>query len=128
MNLNNKEFTLLSKEQTFGSDKIDVIERLGVKCAVSDFAILLGGYVVDDDYVDDDSSLKGRTSFWYLSSYDTYGDIYEIDPYGCLGLNFDGSSYSGIRPVLPYSNISDISSNLVMGRSGLLEVEYGEYI
>ena len=42
MNFGTNEFTLLSDEQTFGSRKIDVIKQLGGKCAISDFAILLG--------------------------------------------------------------------------------------
>lgn len=36
MNFGTNEFTLLSDEQTFGSRKIDVIEQLGGKCAISD--------------------------------------------------------------------------------------------
>ena len=75
MNFGTNEFTLLSDEQTFGSCKIDVIERLGEKCAISDFAILLGAYVNDDYHVDGDSSLKGRTGWWYLSSSDGAGDV-----------------------------------------------------
>ena len=127
MNFNNKEFTLLSYEQTFGRSKIDVIERLGGKCAISDFAILLGSHTYDDYYIDDDSSLKGRASDWYLSSSDGQGDMYEVSYYGRKDMNFAGERTSAVRPALPYSNISDISSNVVRGRSGLLEVEYGEY-
>lgn len=126
MNFSDKEFTLLSYEQTFGSSKIDVIERLGVKCAASDFAILLGAKVNNDDHVDDDSSLKGRIGWWYLSSAYGAGGISIVD--------FDNSGYDSnlilsgcVRPVIPFSNISDISSNAVRGRNGLLEVEYGEY-
>ncbi len=126
MNFSDKEFTLLSKEQTFGNSKIDVIERLGVKCAASDFAILLGAKVNNDDHVDDDSSLKGRIGWWYLSSAYGAGGISIVD--------FDNSGYDSnlilsgcVRPVIPFSNISDISSNAVRGRNGLLEVEYGEY-
>ena len=35
------EFSLLSKQDVFGKHKIDVIERMGCKCAITDFAILL---------------------------------------------------------------------------------------
>ena len=62
MNFGTNEFTLLSDEQTFGSRKIDVIRQNGGRCAISDFAILLGAYVYSDYHVYGDSSLKGRTS------------------------------------------------------------------
>lgn len=127
MNFNNKEFTLLSYEQTFGRSKIDVIERLGGKCAISDFAILLGSHTYDDYYINDDSSLKGRTSFWSLSSSKEDNYVCKVNICGDSIWKYVCARDYGVRPVLPYSNIYDISSNGVRGRSGILEVEYGEY-
>ena len=127
MNFETNEFTLLSDEQTFGSRKIDVIERLGGKCAISDFAILLGAYVSDDYHVDDDSSLKGRTGWWYLSSSDGDGDVRDVLKDGDRKCAYAGRRCGAVRPALPFSNISDISPNGVRGRSGFVEVEYGEY-
>lgn len=75
MNFNNNEFTLLSDEQTFGSQQIDVIKKIGRKCAISDFAILLGAYVSSDYHVDGDNSMRGRIGWWYLSSSDGYGAL-----------------------------------------------------
>ena len=126
-NIFNNEFTLLSEEQEFGSQKIDIIRQIGGKCAISDFAILLGAYVCYYDHVDDDSSLRGRTCLWYLSSSDGAGDVRSVDKDGDRRWTSAGKRCSGVRPVLPYSNISDISQNGVRGRSGILEVEYGEY-
>ena len=127
MNFETNEFTLLSDEQTFGSRKIDVIERLGGKCAISDFAILLGAYVSDDYHVDDDSSLKGRTGWWYLSSSGGAGDVRAVIIDGDRKCTSAGKRSGAVRPALPFSNISDISPNGVRGRSGFVEVEYGEY-
>lgn len=127
MNFGTNEFTLLSDEQTFGSRKIDVIKQLGGKCAISDFAILLGAYVSSDYHVDGDSSLKGRTGWWYLSSSDGDGDVRDVIEGGDRKLTYAGKRSGAVRPALPYSNISDISPNGVRGRSGFLEVEYGEY-
>ena len=127
MNFGTNEFTLLSDEQTFGSRKIDVIEQLGGKCAISDFAILLGAYVSDDYHVDDDSSLKGRTDWWYLSSSAGDGDVRAVDRDGAREWASACRRSGAVRPALPYSNISDISPNGVRGRSRFLEVEYGEY-
>ena len=128
MNFNiNSDFTLLSDDQTFGSQKIDIIRQMGGKCAISDFAILLGAYVSSDYHVDSDSSLKGRTGWWYLSSFDGDGDVRIVNEIGSRTSNYAGKRSGAVRPALPYSDISDISPNGVRGRSGFLEVEYGEY-
>ena len=127
MNFGTNEFTLLSDVQTFGDRKIDVIEKLGTKCAISDFAILLGAMFSDYNYVDEDSSSKGRTCWWYLSSSDGYGDVRAVSSDGTRSIANPIKDTGGIRPALPFSSISDISLNGVRGRSGILEVEYGEY-
>ncbi|MBO5183100.1 MAG: hypothetical protein J6B64_01750 [Bacilli bacterium] len=127
MNFNNNEFTLLSDEQTFGSQQIDVIKKMGGKCAISDFAILLGAYVSSDYHVDGDNSMRGRTGWWYLSSSAGDGDVRDVDEDGARNWTYAGKRSGAVRPALPFSNISDISLNGVKGRHGFLEVEYGEY-
>jgi len=127
MNFNNNEFTLLSDEQTFGSQQIDVIKKMGGKCAISDFAILLGAYVSSDYHVDGDNSMRGRTGWWYLSSSDGDGDVRDVVKDGVRFWTHAGKRSGAVRPALPFSNISDISLNGVKGRHGFLEVEYGEY-
>ena len=127
MNFNNNEFTLLSDEQTFGSQQIDVIKKMGGKCAISDFAILLGAYVSSDYHVDGDNSMRGRTGWWYLSSSDGAGYVRVVYGDGDRGWTNAGKRSGAVRPALPFSNISDISLNGVKGRHGFLEVEYGEY-
>ena len=115
---NNREFTLLSDEQTFGSQEIDVIERLGTKCALSDFAILLGAYVSSDYHVDENSSSKGRTGWWYLSSSGGVGAVCYVTEGGGRAYTYAGKRSGAVRPALSYSNISDISPNGVRRRSG----------
>ena len=127
MNFNNNEFTLLSDEQTFGSQQIDVIKKMGGKCAISDFAILLGAYVSSDYHVDGDNSMRGRTGWWYLSSSFGDGDVRDVNKDGDRLWTTAGKRSGAVRPALPFSNISDISLNGVKGRHGFLEVEYGEY-
>ena len=127
MNFNNNEFTLLSDEQTFGSQQIDVIKKMGGKCAISDFAILLGAYVSSDYHVDGDNSMRGRTGWWYLSSSFGDGDVRAVNGDGDREWTDAGKRSGAVRPALPFSNISDISLNGVKGRHGFLEVEYGEY-
>lgn len=127
MNFNNNEFTLLSDEQAFGSQQIDVIKKIGRKCAISDFAILLGAYVSSDYHVDVDNSMRGRTGWWYLSSSDGYGGVSGVNEDSNRTCTPAGKRSGAVRPALPFSYISDISLNGVKGRHGFLEVEYGEY-
>ena len=36
-------FTFLTEEQCFGSDKLDILKKRGTKAAITDFSVLLGG-------------------------------------------------------------------------------------
>ena len=120
------EFTFLTEEQIFGNDQLDIIKKYGTKCAITDFSILLGGYV-SDYYTSEGNSRKDRTSWWWTKSSDGANDARVVDyDGGSDWLNVDGRT-GGARPALPYSSISSISSNGVRGRNGILEVEYGEY-
>ena len=60
------DFTFLTEEQYFGDDKLDILERRGTKAAITDFSILLGAYV-SDYHIDNDSSLEGRTGYYWTN-------------------------------------------------------------
>lgn len=124
--LNNK-FTLLSEEEIFGSQEIDIISEMDGRCAISDFAILLGAYVSNVYFIEDDSSLKGRTTWWWTRSSDGDSNVRNVLRDGSRYWDKAGKRSGAVRPALPFSSISDISPNGVRGRSGFLEVEYGEY-
>ena len=123
----NNRFTLLSEEEIFGSQEIDIISKKGGRCAISDFAILLGAYVSNQYFIEDDSSLKGRTTWWWTRSSDVDGNVRDVNKVGRRYWDNAGKRCGAIRPALPFSSTSDISPNGVRGRSGFLEVEYGEY-
>ena len=121
------DFTFLTEEQCFDSSrKLEILEKRGTIAPITDFSILLGGYV-SDYYTSEGNSRNDRTGWWWTKSSDG-------DNVACIVLDF-GHSYwhyvsnrrGGARPALPYSSISSISSNGVRGRNGILEVEYGEY-
>ena len=38
-------FTFLTYEQIFERNRLDIIEKYGTRCAITDFSILLGGFV-----------------------------------------------------------------------------------
>ena len=123
------KFTFLTEEQCFGADKLDIFEKRGTKAAITDFSVLLGGGV-SDEHVNNDSSLEGRTGYYWTKTDD--GESYARVVYD------DGDSYyytvferdGGARPALPFSSISSIPTNGESGkraRDGILEVEYGYY-
>jgi len=66
--------TLLETNQIFGSQGVfgkkalSIFEKYGTKAAITDFAILLGGYV-SDFTVNDSNQLKDRTG-WYWTKTD----------------------------------------------------------
>ena len=75
-------FTFLTEEQYFGSDKLDILEKRGTKAAITDFSILLGAYVSDNNHIDNDSSLEGRTGYYWTKSDDGDNDARVVDDNG----------------------------------------------
>ena len=125
------EFTFLTEEQCFGSDKLNILEKRGTKAAISDFSILLGGgYVDDDEHIEGDSSLEGRTGYYWTKSDDGDNDARVVDDDGNSDYYNVRKRNGGARPALPFSSIYKIPTNGVSGRrakDGILEVEYGYY-
>ena len=119
-------FTFLTDEQIFGNDQLDILKKYGTKCAITDFSILLGGYVSGDYYTSEGNSRNDRTGWWWTKTpYDN--DARVVRTNGNRNWGLVSGRHGGARPALPYSSISSISSNGVRGRNGILEVEYGEY-
>ena len=127
-------FTFLTEEQCFGSDKLDIFEKRGIKAAVTDFSMLLGGTVGKaenkDEHIDTDSSLEGRTGYYWTKSNTVNTRVNLV----CANGNRDDEvavlRICGARPMLPFSSISRIPTNGVRGsraKDGILEVEYGHY-
>ena len=123
-------FTFLTEEQYFGSDKLDILEKRGTKAAITDFSILLGAYVSDNNHIDNDSSLEGRTGYYWTKSDDGDNAARVVDGLGNRNYNYVDKRNGGARPALPFSSISSIPTNGESGkraRDGILEVEYGYY-
>ena len=66
-------FTFLTQEQCFGSDKLDILKKRGTKAAITDFSVLLGGWV-SSEHIENDSSLEGRTGYYWTKSDDGDND------------------------------------------------------
>ena len=123
-------FTFLTQEQCFERDKLDVLKKRGTKAAITDFSVLLGGYVDEGCYIDSDSSLEGRTGYYWTKSDDGDNDARSVDVNGNSRCNRVRLRSGGARLSLPFSSISNIPTNGESGkraRDGILEVEYGYY-
>ena len=131
--MNNQDLTLLSEGQIWGNDKesqLEVIRKYGTKAAITDLCVLTGSYLCDDtDYnIDEDSSLKGRTSWFWTKSDDNANDVRAVAEDGNMYDRYSHIRHGVVRPVLKSSVIfSQISPNRVRGYNGTEEVEYGEY-
>ena len=123
------EFTFLTQEQFFEDDKLDIFKKRGTMAAVTDFSILLGAYV-SNYHVDGDSSLEGRTGYYWTRSDDGDNDARVVGGTGLRNCHNVNKRNGGARPALPFSSIDRIPMNGVSGRrasDGILEVEYGYY-
>ena len=124
------DFTFLTQEQYFGSDKLEILEKRGTKAAITDFSILLGAYVSDYKHIENDNSLEGRTGYYWTKSDDGDNDARVVDGTGSTDYRRVYNRSGGARPALPFSSISSIPTNGERGkraRDGILEVEYGYY-
>ncbi len=61
-------FTFLDVNQIFGDNKSEIMNIYGTKAAITDFLILLGGYVSDSFHVNNDNELKNRTGYWWTKT------------------------------------------------------------
>lgn len=120
------DFTLLTYDQCFGKNKLEVFKKRGIKAEVTDFAILSGA-IFDLDNIDGIYKLNG---IYWTSTVDK-SKVHVVDHHG---EDWNVSIYWGysdfaIRPVLPFSSIDDIISNGVSKRleDGILEIEFGYY-
>ncbi len=113
------EITLLNKDQVFGN-KIDIIKKYGSKSCITDFSILLDGFVLNNYHVSNGYSLKDRTGMWITkSSYDK-DNIYIVDHRGYKDIKNKLGRQCGGRPVLLWDNIEDKHNDLY-------EANFGEY-
>ena len=124
--MTNIELTLLDENQVFGSNRLDILKKYGTPCAITDFAILLGGFVSSYCYTSEGNTRKDRTSWWWTKT--AYSDeVRTVQKNDFIGHDDITRRNGGVRPVLPYSKIPSISQEGVKVENGIKEVFYGEY-
>ena len=126
------DFTFLTREQCEGDTELDVLKKRGTNAAITDFSILSGGEIITRSYVSNDSSLAGRTGYYWTKTeliYEPENVIIMCEDGYMDAYSKDGRTVSA-RPVLPFSDIESIPSNgegVREAEDGVLEVEYGYY-
>lgn len=116
------DFKFLKNEHFNSDKKLEIFEKRGKSALITDFYILLGGVYTNIDALENIAGCYWVDSVYVKENkafYVTESEIFSIADY------FDRRI--GARPVLSYSSIRDISSNVVRAKDGILEVEYGEY-
>ena len=131
------ELTLLTEGQIFKKpydNQIDVIKKFGTKAKVTDLCILTGCYIceIKEFNVDNDLSLKGRSSWFWTSSYNNgpYADhnVIAVDRDGNKTTRKANKRTGSIRPVLRTDDfLSIIYRNSIVNSFNIEEVEFGEY-
>ena len=118
-------YTFPTQEQFLEDEMLEVIKKRGAKAAITDFSILLGGWVDRDS----DDSLAGRTGYYWTRSDDGDNDARAVSGYGRRDLSNVRNRNGGARLALPFSSIDRIPTNGVSGKDkdGVKYVEYGFY-
>lgn len=69
-------FTFLEKNEILGSNgvsQLDIFKTIGTKAAITDFSIILGGYV-SSFHTDNSTFLDTRTGYWWTRTDDGDND------------------------------------------------------
>lgn len=133
------DLTFLSEKQIFdnkkifGNKQLNIFKKIGVKSAITDFAILSGGDVSYINFTSEGNSMKERTGYYFTETSFTINphNIF-IEPDFIIVTTDGKKNYSdffgvGLRPAFSYSSISNLNLNEKIGKFGIKEIEYGEY-
>ena len=117
------ELDLLEEEQIFRSNRLNIFDKFGTRAAITDFAILLGGYVSENNHTKERNDLASRTGIWWTKSYHESVTTYIVSSNGFRSWNFVNEDHIGIRPIIYYS----LTNKKNTDNCEIKEIEYGEY-
>ena len=106
-------------------NEIDEIADYDMKCAMTDFALLLGGELFNE-HVDRDLTLTGRTCKYWIDDFNA-GFVGVISEEGKLSYKNSKCINFGIRPVLHYNDESQLPIYKKKIKDGIYEILYGDY-
>ena len=119
-------FTFLTKEQIFGKKRLEIFKKYERASAITDFSILLGGYV-SNYYTNEGNDGKNHTGYWWTKT--CLGDQFVpvVTEEGNKDYDNPCKRIACARPVLDFTLISNDALNKKRNKDGILEIEYGEY-
>ena len=94
--------TLLSEGQIWGNSsepRLEVIRKYGIKSAITDLCVLTGSYLWKET-IDEDSSLTGRTSWFWTRSDDGDNDVIAVIRRGYRSFSCRYYRHGAVRPPL----------------------------
>lgn len=118
--------TLLTKEQIFGDNALEIMKWYGVRASASDLAIIFGAFL---SRTGKDCEGHPAVSYWTASAAG-HGDVVVVDTRGCVSGYQPCYRDIACRPVLSpdvTSKIPQENVKLLGGINGVQIVEYGEY-
>ena len=121
-NLSN-EFRFLEMGQVLGNGCLDIFKKNCRKAIITDFSILLGGYV--EEYMLNKANLDKRTGWWWTETTSEEGSFYSLNddlPVSRVANCRD----MGVRPALPFYLIKTECMS-TFNNSTVKEVFFGEY-
>ena len=124
-----QDLFLLSREQLWGSEKgrpLSIFDTYGTKCAVTDYVILLGGYVSDDTFSPEGNLLEYRTGLYWTTTSAGGGSTYISHKDGSEDWSWVYLRRCAIRPIISYASLKPFVT-LQNGYLGIEEIIYGEY-
>lgn len=115
------EFTFLTKEQSYGPNRLEILNKYNKDCEITDLAILLGGKAYEGDFYNP----YINWSWWTSTFYNATG--IGITKEGELTTRLMEYKDYGGRPAISYSLIKPKCTNKRINQFGILEVEFGYY-
>ena len=91
------KFTLLTQNDIFPPNKLNIDQ---LKCTITDFAILLGGYVSTTDFINEQYVNKNRTTWYWLQNNNFAIKPSIIREDGTINERYANKRDGGIRPVM----------------------------
>ena len=119
------KFSLLELSQVTGDKKLCFFGSVGSKCAVTDYAILLGANP-SSRYINDSGELKDRTVEWVLKTSEGGDYVSSISEAGFYTMQSIKHYSTCVRPSFKY-NFKNNEIQETLNSSGSLKIEYGQY-
>ena len=118
-------FSIPARDVIIGRYKLqsEIFKKHGTKAAITDSGILLGGYVSDEHYINDNYSLDNRTGWYWTKTDNGYNEICCINEIGEDEYYQQTIHFGGVRITLPYTELFDIATSKISDDI----FEYGEY-